>query len=172
MNELPNPNPTTNTALNKNSLAFLLFGFVLATLASIGVFTLIALNPYSSINPFPPFTPLPIIITATFLPPTATLPATARISQSASPTPARGGVRPWCSFTLAPIPCPQAARADSCAASPRSRSTPVKAKPSVCTSMQGHFNAGTPRHKTGPRSPANGMSRQAFPPPTSARPCG
>lgn len=53
------------------------FGFVLATLASIGVFTLIALNPYSSINPFPPFTPLPIIITATFLPPTATLPATA-----------------------------------------------------------------------------------------------
>lgn len=40
MNELPNPSPTTNPALNKNSLAFLLFGFVLATGLVLAAFVL------------------------------------------------------------------------------------------------------------------------------------
>lgn len=62
------------------------FFFVLATLAALGYFALLWVNPYHPLNPLPPFTPLPIIITATPLPPTATILPTETAPPTEAPT--------------------------------------------------------------------------------------
>jgi hypothetical protein len=48
--------------------------FAIATVAALGLFVMIWINPYTPLNPLAPPTPLPIIITTTPLPATATVP--------------------------------------------------------------------------------------------------
>jgi hypothetical protein len=72
--------------------------FLVATIAAVGIFAIIAADPYTPLNPFPPFTPLPVIITATFLPATAKPPATAGPTATFTPIPVDALSTPQSSF--------------------------------------------------------------------------
>jgi hypothetical protein len=107
----PAPVKTQRNPLLYNLLALL---FACGGVGLLGIYALIAVNPYTPVNPFPPFTPLPIIITATPLPATETPPPTATASPTPGPTASFTPIQlsganitpepPAATFTPAPFP--------------------------------------------------------------------